>query len=261
MIAAVNAMHEGDHVAGAVGEPQPQHLAVELDRLRDVAREQQHVREPARLHHGLACSSSARRATPGAEDRFSKRRLLVRRAFLGDANLDRRAVGIAKPDAVRLRAGRRVDARDAQLIEPRAEARQVILEGAERDELQLLARPLHHRAPAMRMTMRVQIERAVLFVHLQAERRIERLRRREIGHREIEAIERMHAELARPTANRLREMADLGHGGLSHPVVLPGTDHSVKRTAGKAPRHCRGRSYCAALARAGPLRRSAPPRR
>jgi hypothetical protein len=73
----------------------------------------------------------------------------------------------------------------------------------------------------MRMTVSVQIERAVLFLHLQPERRIERLRGGEIGHSEIEAIERMHAELARPTPNLLREMSNLSHGGSLSSRRLP----------------------------------------
>src|SRR5277367_4959224 len=45
MIAAVNAVQEGDAVAGPVGEAQAERAGIELNRLLDVAREQEHMGE------------------------------------------------------------------------------------------------------------------------------------------------------------------------------------------------------------------------
>ena len=64
----------------------------------------------------------------------------------------------------------------------------------------------------MRMAVGVEVERAALLAHVEPEGRIEFARRFEVGHREIEAIERMHAELARAAVHRLRERTDLRHG-------------------------------------------------
>ena len=111
-----------------------------------------------------------------------------------------------------LDAGRRIDARDAQRIEPLAEARQVVLERGERDELQLLLRPLHHRAPAMGIAVGVDVQRVAVLTHVEAEGGIEFSRLLDVGNREIEAVERMHAELAGTAMDRLRERTDLRHG-------------------------------------------------
>ena len=45
MIAAVNTVQEGDAFAGPVGEPQAQRAGIELNRLLDVAGEQEDVRQ------------------------------------------------------------------------------------------------------------------------------------------------------------------------------------------------------------------------
>src|SRR5262245_54720161 len=100
------------------------------------------------------------------------RRFLVRRRFLRDADFDRRAVRIAEPEPVRLRTGRRVDAFDPQGVEPLAKAREVVLEGAERDELQLLARAFDDRAPAVRVAVGVEAQPVVLLAQVEAEARI-----------------------------------------------------------------------------------------
>jgi hypothetical protein len=45
MIAAMNAVQEGDAVAGSIGEAQTQRALIELNRLLDVSREQEHMRQ------------------------------------------------------------------------------------------------------------------------------------------------------------------------------------------------------------------------
>jgi hypothetical protein len=63
----------------------------------------------------------------------------------------------------------------------------------------------------MRMAVGVDVERACLFLRFESERRIEFLCLCEIRNREIETIQRMHAQLARTAVNRLCEMTYLGH--------------------------------------------------
>src|SRR5262249_1881005 len=150
-----------DHVTGAVGEPQPQRVAVELDRRRHVAREHEDVREPARTHDRLAAAARRAGDAGGARNALVGR-LLVRRGFLGHADLDRSAVGVAEPEAVRLRARRRIDAPDPQRVKPLAEARQVVLKSTERYELQLLARALDDGAPAVGVAVGVDVEPSAL---------------------------------------------------------------------------------------------------
>ena len=110
-----------------------------------------------------------------------------------------------------LDAGRRIDALDAQRVEPLAEARQVVLERGERDELQLLLRPLHHRAPAMRMAVGVDMQRVALLAHVEPEGGIEFSRLLDVGDGEIEAVERVDAELAGTAVDRLRQRTNLRH--------------------------------------------------
>ena len=110
-----------------------------------------------------------------------------------------------------LDAGRRIDPLDAQRVETLAEARQIVLERGKGDELQLLLRPLHHRAPAMGMAVGVDVQRVALRAHVEAEGGIERPRLLDVGNGEIEAVERMHAEFAGTAVDRLRERTDLRH--------------------------------------------------
>ena len=47
MVAAVDAVHEGDAVARMVGEPETEDARIEVDRAHDVGGEHEHVRETA----------------------------------------------------------------------------------------------------------------------------------------------------------------------------------------------------------------------
>ena len=127
---------------------------------------------------------------------ISKVAFCVGRAFLGDADFDQRAVRIAEPQAVRFEALGRIEPVDPQLLQPLAEARHVVLERAERDVGELLARPLGHHAPAVRMAVGVERELAVLFLGVEPEQAIELLGLGHVRHDEVEMVERMHAELA-----------------------------------------------------------------
>src|SRR5215211_3518142 len=60
MVAAVNAVHEGDEIR-AVGQAQAERLGVKVERATDVRREAQDMREPSRPHDpGLAAGRRAR---------------------------------------------------------------------------------------------------------------------------------------------------------------------------------------------------------
>src|SRR5262249_33612568 len=98
-------------------------------------------------------------------------------------------------------------------------ARQVVLEGTERDVVELLARPFGDREPAVRMALRVKAEPAVLFLGVEAEQPIELLGLGDVADHQVEMIERMHAELAGAAHHGLSHRADLGHGKV---LDLPG---------------------------------------
>src|SRR3984957_16632823 len=67
MVAAVDAVQKGDAVAGPVGKAQPQRPRIELNRLLDVAREQEDMREaPGRDARNVA---PERRAALAGADR------------------------------------------------------------------------------------------------------------------------------------------------------------------------------------------------
>ena len=64
MVAAVDAVHEGDQVGGAVGQAQAQLALVEIDRGVDVGGEGQHMRQPARPHRRRFLARMAAPAVP-----------------------------------------------------------------------------------------------------------------------------------------------------------------------------------------------------
>ena len=71
MVAAVDAVQKGDAVAGPVGEAQAQRARIELNRLLDVAREQENMRQaPGR--DALDVTSERRAALARADWRRPK---------------------------------------------------------------------------------------------------------------------------------------------------------------------------------------------
>jgi hypothetical protein len=114
-----------------------------------------------------------------------ERRLGIGRAFLGNANLDQRAVRIAEPQAVGLKTLRRVEPVDPHALQPLAEPRHVVLERAERDEVQLLARALGDGAPAMRVA--VGEGRAAASSEVETERAVE-LSAWHVGDQQVELV-------------------------------------------------------------------------
>ena len=90
----------------------------------------------------------------------------------------------------------------------------------------------------MRMAVGVDVQRVALLAQVEPEGGIEFSRLLDVGDGEIEAVERMHAELAGTAVDRLRERTDLRHRTTSFKFPAFGRDHTVRRTAGKATRHC-----------------------
>src|SRR5258708_16092054 len=103
-----------------------------------------------------------------------------------------------------------------------AKARQVVLERAEREIMQSLARAFAEQAPAVTMTVGVKRDAGALAADVEAERLIEGLRLLEIRHRHAEMVERMHAQHAGP-ARRLDEPTDLRHRFLLEIPLVPAT--------------------------------------
>ena len=67
MVAAVDAMHEGDDVGGAIGQTQSEIAVVERNRTIDVARKDQDVRQPAQPH-ARRLPTQRGRSAPSGED-------------------------------------------------------------------------------------------------------------------------------------------------------------------------------------------------
>ncbi len=138
--------------------------------------------------------ASADAARTGWTGHFAERRFRTWRGLFGDPDLDRRAVAIAEPQSVAVNAGRRIDPFDALSIQMLLEPGDVVRKGTERQIVQRLARPFRYPAPAMRMTVRMQVQGGAMFAHVQSEQRVKPARRGEIRHGDREMIQRMHAE-------------------------------------------------------------------
>ena len=150
MIAAVDAVQERDIVAGTVGQPQAEHAGVELDRLRHVAGEQQHMREPARKGAPDAASATGAPRTAGPSLSWPNS------DFSSGEDFAATLISTGVPSWSRnqmpfeLDARRRVEPRDAHRLQPLGETVDVVLEGAEAEMPELLARTLADRAPDLR---------------------------------------------------------------------------------------------------------------
>src|SRR5215469_10163096 len=96
MVAAVNAVQKGDAVAGAVGKAQAEHAGIKLDRLLDIAGEQEHMRETPGSN-AFHVAPERRAALAGASGNLRELGLLTRRGFCRDLDFDEVAVVIVKP--------------------------------------------------------------------------------------------------------------------------------------------------------------------
>ncbi len=196
MVARMRAVQERDEVAGAVGEPQAEHFRVESGLPGHVGREQQHVRQASRPDRrgGRAAGCGG---LPGRDGRGDGRRRFRRRRDLRpDDDLERGAVRIADPDAAAV--GQRMRFARAGGAQPPREPLEILVVGAEAQVLQPLRAAVRvHAAPAMRVAVRVQVEAIAVAARIEPEGAVEALGRREVGHAEREAVERMHAERVR----------------------------------------------------------------
>lgn len=118
----------------------------------------------------------------------------VGRTLFRDADLDRHVIGAAEPDATALHAGRWIDQIDARFLELLPEAGHILLEHAEGEIVELLARALADDAPAMRMAESVEFEPLRRLAHIESEPGMEKFRFLDIRHGECEMAERMHAQ-------------------------------------------------------------------
>ena len=211
MIAAVDAVQEGDAVGGAIGQAQAQRTLVEGGRGLDVAREDQHMRQPARPHRRRflprgGAGYAARRRRPYA---FA---LAIGRHFARDLHLDQHAFGIAKPETVAFEAGRRIDQSDALAFDARFQPRQVVGVAAERQMMQRLGLgALHHRAPAVVVPEGLDRQRITVARQIEPEAAVKILRHRRVRHGQHELVERMHAQRI-AFGGRRDIAADGGHG-------------------------------------------------
>ena len=172
MIAAVNPVQEGDAFAGPVGEPQAQRARIELNRFLDVAGEQKHMRQaPGRDARNVAPERRAAHARAAGD--LEELRLLVGRGFRRDLDFDEVAVVIVKPQAIRFDARRRIEPLDAQRLEPLGEAVEIVVERAERDVPELLARALAEGDPDMRIAGGLHGQKTALLVDLESELAVE----------------------------------------------------------------------------------------
>ena len=209
MVAAMDAVQKSDIVARMVGEPKAEHAGVELDRLRHVRREHQDMREAARIG-ALHRAPEGRAALPRPRRDGREDALLVRRGFWLDGDFDEIAVMVVEPEAVRIDAGRRIETRNAHVLQAFCKAVDIVFECAEGNVLVLLLWPLPDETPDMRGTFGGEGEPIAVLGYVKAEFGVEALRDFEIGRDELEMIDRMDAELARP-ARRMDMSLDLGH--------------------------------------------------
>ncbi len=174
------------------------------------------MRQPARAR-GPRDAAIGRALCPRGLRIVHHRGFLARRGFLGDADLEQDAVGIAEPEAVRLEAARRIELLDAMRLEARAELREVVLEHPERHVGELLLRPFDDRAPAMRVAVGIKREALPLRAQVEPERAVECLGLLQVGHRQVEMVDRVDPKLARPPG-RPDEASDLRHAALLAPA-------------------------------------------
>ena len=117
---------------------------------------------------------------------------------------------IVKPQAVGFDAWRRIEPLDAHRLEPFGETVEIVLERAERDMSELLARAFAEGHPDMRIAARLHRQEIAVFVDLESELAVEIPGDRKVGHGEMEPVDRMHAEFSR-SPGRLDEAANFGH--------------------------------------------------
>src|SRR6185312_8467900 len=195
VIAAVNPVQEGDAVAGPVGKAQAQRTRIELNRLLDVAGEEEDMRQAPRPDAGNLAPERrpalARSARNVGEGRFR-----VGRGFGRDFDLNEIAVVIVEPQAVRFDARRRIEPSDAQRLKPFGETVEIVFKRAERDMPELLARPLAQADPDMGVALRLHRQKTAVLVDLKSELAIEAFGDRKIGNGEMKPVDRMNAEFA-----------------------------------------------------------------
>ena len=194
MIAAVNAMHEGDEVGGAVGQAQAERALVEFDRGADVGGEDQHMRQAARAHGG-ALSRVVAAATPGPTVSHS-----LADFWSGDT-LRATLTSISTPSWLRNQkpllskpGGGSTSLTPAPSMRALAGAAGPRRSSRTTDGAAPWLCALDHRTPAVLMAEGLDRQRLAVALHVEAEAAVEILGDAGVRHREHELVERMHAE-------------------------------------------------------------------
>ena len=212
----MDAVHEADAVAGPVRHAQPEHAAVEVDRLLHVHGEDQDMGHAPGPHE--ACGGTlGRGGNAGRAGRIVERRLAVRRSFLGNAQFDQHPVVIAEPEAVRAGPRGRIDELLALAFDVPLEPIEVVLEDTEGQMVEALPVTLGYRDPSVRAAGRVEAKRIAFLANIEAERRVELLCDRQIGDDQIDIVHRVNAQLP-GTPRRFDMSSDRGHRNLLLPM-------------------------------------------
>ena len=140
MIAAMDAVHEGNALARRIRHPQPENPVIELDRLGNVAGEDQHMRHAAGPNNRRVGIGDGAPLV-GRDRNIADRGFLVRRGFFRDADFDQVPVLIVKPEPVAFETRRCVSQHDALGFHVATERFEIVFENSERQERHLLARP------------------------------------------------------------------------------------------------------------------------
>jgi hypothetical protein len=103
---------------------------------------------------------------------------------------------VAEPETIAFETRRRVDQLDAFALDARLQPRDVLGVTAERQMMQRLGFAFDDGTPAVVMTESLELQRIAVAHHVQPEIRIEIVGDIDVGNRQHELIERMHAKRA-----------------------------------------------------------------
>src|SRR5437879_2679465 len=153
MIAAVNAVHESNPVAGPVRQPQAEHRGIEMYGASDIGCENQDVSQASRSdrrdRRPVRCIL---RSDPPLF--IDANRLLVWRGLFTDTNFDEQSVRIPEPYSVGLEARRGINLANFARLQPFAKSRKVVSKCAEGQIGQFLLRTFAESTPAVRGDLR-----------------------------------------------------------------------------------------------------------
>ena len=175
-----------------IRQTQAQYPDAEVDHALHVGREEEHMRQPAGVHHRHSAAGRRRPAPCRHCGARAGRALRTRRNLLRDYQLLRNAVRVEQPQAASVGQGV-WRARDTHLLDALPPSWQVSLVDAPAHVLQPLATCcLMHRHPAMRISEGVDVEAVCHPPNVQAKGGVKSLGLVQVGHREDHAVDRVH---------------------------------------------------------------------